>query len=97
MILLSRLWDFSMMQVKSDHIQRRFGFLWIGMLVYVGGLLGAYSMGFSCCLTCLLSMIEPDDALLYMTRPTMPKPDRCFPYANILTAEMFYFVQTLSN
>lgn len=42
MILLSRLWDFSMMQVKSDHIQRRFGFLWIGMLVYVGGLLGAF-------------------------------------------------------
>lgn len=32
------------MQIQSDHIQRRFGLLWIGMLVYVGGLLGAYSM-----------------------------------------------------
>lgn len=36
--------DFSMMQIQGDHIQRRFGLLWIGMLVYVGGLLGAYSM-----------------------------------------------------
>lgn len=58
MILLSRfLLFFLICRFRAITSSGVFVLLWVGMLVYVGGFSGAYSMDFSCRLACSLSMI----------------------------------------